>query len=188
MDGVLPLRRLAGYVNLELQTAEEERFRRIYRGTHASRKDRVFLHLYDLSADMARSAEEVARHEHDALHIHLSRFGWAPRVLDSLQDVPGHTGEMKFFTVVDPGVPSIEERSRDDSWVAAERIDFARQAICAVQELHEATADELGLVHRNLSPRTILVKHDNSPVLDRLRAWERLSSRDKGPDHPCRRL
>ena len=163
VDGVL--RRLAGYVNLELQTAEDERFHRIYKGTHSSRKDRVFLHLYDLSADMAGGAEEVARREHDVLHFQLSRFGWAPRVLDSFQDVPGHTGEMKFFTVMDPAVPSIEERSRDDSWSIAERIDFARQAVHAVQQLHEVTADELGLVHRNLSPRTILVKHDNSPVL-----------------------
>ena len=167
VDGVLPLRRLAGYVNLELQTAEEERFHRIYRGTHSSRKDRVFLHLYDLSADVARSAEEVASaRTRRSSHFHLSRFGWAPRVLDSLQDVPGHTGEMKFFTVVDPGVPSIEERSRDDSWSrrGTHRLCSAGD-LHAVQELHEATADGLGLVHRNLSPRTILVKHDNSPVL-----------------------
>ena len=165
VDGVLPLRRLAGYVNLELQTPEDERFHRIYKGQHSSRKDRAFLHLYDLSASVAGNPEKAARREHDALHFHLSRFGWAPRVLDSFQDVPGYPGEMKFFTVVDPAVPSIEERSGDASWSATERLDFARQTICAVQDLHEPKADGLGLVHRNISPQTILVKHDNSPVL-----------------------
>lgn len=44
------LRRLAGYVNLELQTPREERFHRVYKGSHSSRQDRVILHLYDLSA------------------------------------------------------------------------------------------------------------------------------------------
>ena len=164
LDGSLPLRRLAGYVNLELQTPEEEAFHRIYKGMHSSRKDRVFLHLYDMSAGVAGSPERAARREHDALHHQLSRFRWAPRILDSFQDAPGYRGEMKFFTVVDPAVPSTKERAADESWGLKERLDFARQAIIAVRELHES-ADGLGLVHRNLSPRTILVKHDNSPVL-----------------------
>src|SRR5262245_59476736 len=41
------LRRLAGYVNLELQTLKEERFHRVYKGIHSGRQDRVVLHLYD---------------------------------------------------------------------------------------------------------------------------------------------
>ena len=48
LDG--SLRRLAGYVNLELQTSKEEQFHRIYKGAHSTRKDRVALHLYDLTA------------------------------------------------------------------------------------------------------------------------------------------
>ena len=155
IDGALPLRRLAGYVNLELQTPKEEAFHRIYKGKHSSRKDRVFLHLYDMSANVAGSPERAARREHDALHYELSRFRWAPRVLDSFQDAPGYRGEMKFFTVLDPAVPNIEERAGDESWGLTERLDFARQAISAVQELHESTADGLGLVHRNLSAQTI---------------------------------
>ena len=165
IDGALPLRRLAGYVNLELQTPKEEAFHRIYKGKHSSRKDRVFLHLYDMSANVAGSPERAARREHDALHYELSRFRWAPRVLDSFQDAPGYRGEMKFFTVLDPAVPNIEERAGDESWGLTERLDFARRTISAVQELHESTANGLGFVHRNLSAQTILVKHDNSPVL-----------------------
>lgn len=165
IDGSLPLRRLAGYVNLELQTPTEEAFHRIYKGKHSSRKDRVFLHLYDMSASVPGSPERAARREHDALHRQLSRFRWAPRILDSFQDAPGYRGEMKFFTVVDPAVPSARDRAADENWGLVERLDFARQSIIAVKELHESTADGLGLVHRNLSPQTILVKHDNSPVL-----------------------
>ncbi len=165
VSGDLPLRRLAGYVNLELQTEPDESFHRIYKGVHSSRKDRVFLHLYDLSVPGVGSAERTARREHDVLHHQLSRFAWAPRILDSFQDAPGYADEMKFFTVVDPAVPSIEERAGDADWGLLDRLAFARRTIRAVKELHGATTDGLGLVHRNLSPRTILVKHDNTPVL-----------------------
>jgi hypothetical protein len=49
------LRRLAGYVNLELQTPRDQRFHRVYKGSHHSRRDRVVLHLYDLSASDDKS-------------------------------------------------------------------------------------------------------------------------------------
>jgi len=39
MDG--SLRRLAGYVNLELQTSKDERFHYVYKGSHSARQDRV---------------------------------------------------------------------------------------------------------------------------------------------------
>jgi len=80
MDG--SLRRLAGYVNLELQTPKEEWFHRIYKGTHSARQDRVVLHLYDLSASDERNVETKARREYDALH-RLQLHAWAPRILDS---------------------------------------------------------------------------------------------------------
>ena len=35
----------------------------------------------------------------------------------------------------------------------------------ATAELHKAGAGDEAMVHRNLTPRTILVKHDNSPIL-----------------------
>lgn len=46
IDGAL--RRLADYGNLELQTPADERFHRMYKGTHSTRRDSVLLHLYDL--------------------------------------------------------------------------------------------------------------------------------------------
>jgi serine/threonine protein kinase len=158
------LRRLAGYVNLELQTRKEERFHRVYKGIHSARQDRVVLHLYDLTAGDERNTETKARREYDALH-RLQLHAWVPRILDSYQDAPGYAGEMFFFTLVDPAAPSIEERVLDASWESEARLAFARNTVRAVRELHEAGGGNEPMVHRNLTPKTILVKHDNSPIL-----------------------
>ncbi|HKZ85882.1 MAG TPA: NERD domain-containing protein [Anaerolineae bacterium] len=158
------LRRLAGYVNLELQTPKDQRFHRIYKGSHPARRDRVVLHLYDLSASDDKNAEAKAKREFEALH-RLQLHPWAPRILDSYQDAPGYEGEMFFFTVVDPAAPCIEDRATDMTWTASSRLAFARNVVRALAELHHAGTDDEPIIHRNLTPRTILVKHDNSPIL-----------------------
>jgi len=159
------LRRLAGYVNLELQTPKDERFHRVYKGSHPSRRDRIVLHLYDLSASDDKQAEEKARREYEALH-RLQLYPWAPRILDSYQPVPGYAGEMFFFTVVDPAAPTLQERAADQDWSTNHRLEFARSAVRALKTLHQPEAmNGEPLIHRNLTPKTILVKHDNSPIL-----------------------
>lgn len=158
------LRRFAGYVNLELQSDRESRFHRVYRGSHPTRRDRAVLHLYDLSASDDKNSMAKARREFDALH-RLQLHPWAPRILDSFQDAPGYPGEMYFFTVVDPAAPPLEDRRDDPSWPSSDRVEFARSAVRAVSELHETRAGGEALVHRNLTPNTILVRHDNSPIL-----------------------
>ena len=158
IDGAL--RRLAGYVNLELQTSADERFHRIYKGTHSTRRDPVLLHLYDVSATDRPNPEDRARREFDALH-RLQLRAWAPRIVDSFQEAPGYAGEMWFFTVADPAAPSIEQRADDETWDAKARLAFARQAAEALMELHEAGEGEEPMLHRNLTPGTILVRHDN---------------------------
>ena len=184
------LRRLAGYVNLELQSPRDERFHRVYRGHHPARRDRVVLHLYDLSAsDDGQAAEKKAKREFEALH-RLQFHAWAPRILDSWQDAPGYSGEMHFFTIVDPAAPCIEDRAEDFAWDASSRIAFARDAIRALGEFHQSGDAENLLVHRNLTPRTILVRHDNSPILtglDRARIPSELSVASSSPvqsSHP----
>jgi len=162
LDG--SLRRFAGYVNLELQTPREERFHRIYKGVHSARQDRVILHLYDLSASDDKSAEAKARREFEALQ-RLQLHAWAPRILDSYQSAPGYAGEMFFFTVVDPAAPCVADRASDDTWDTTSRLAFARNVVRAVSELHGEEAGNQPFVHRNLTPLTILVKHDNSPIL-----------------------
>ena len=156
------LRRLAGYVNLELQTPSDQQFHRMYKGMRSGTQDRVILHLYDRSV-AGTNAEPKARREFDALH-RLQLYDWAPRVLDSYQDAPGYAGEMCFFTVVDPAAPSLAERKSDDSWDATARCTFARNAVRALGELHGKGTDDQPLCHRNLTPRTILVRHDNAPI------------------------
>lgn len=165
LDG--SLRRFAGYVNLERQTPDGERFHRIYAGVHAARQDQVILHLYDLSESSAgrgTNAEAKARREYDTLH-RLQLYEWAPRILDSFQHAPGYAFEMYFFTVVNPAAPSIRKRTCDNSWGSSARLAFARNAIHALRELHGASTEEAPIVHRNLSPDTLLVRHDNMPIL-----------------------
>jgi serine/threonine protein kinase len=157
------LRRFAGYVNLELSTPKDERFHRVYKGLHSTRQDKVVLHLYDLSVRDEANAEAKARREYEALQ-RLQLHTWAPRILDSFQDAPGYPGEMFFFTLVDPAAPSIEERGRDASWSTTSRLAFSRNTVAALKELHNSTGHE-PMVHRNLTPKNILVKHDNSPIL-----------------------
>ena len=158
------LKKFAGYARLELRTPVEERFHRIYKATHSSRQDRVILHLYDLSANDESRAAKKAEREWEALR-RLQQHGWAPRIVDSFQDAPGFTDEIKFFTVADPAVPTIEERSADDSWNMAARLSFSRNAMRALRELHEAGPGDKPMIHRNLTANTVLVKHDNTPIL-----------------------
>ena len=157
------LRRLAGYVHLQLQTPATERFHRVYRAAHATRQERVVVHFYDWSASDEPRTEAKAEREFQALH-RLQRYAWAPRIIDSFQAAPGYHGENAFFTVADPAAPSIAERAEDESWDTAARLSFARSAVRAVRDLHTAGGDE-PLLHRGLTPRSILVRHDNSPIL-----------------------
>ena len=161
-DGAI--KRLAGYTRLQLLTPPDQRFHRIYEAIHASRQDRVVLHLYDLSANEDSRAEERAEREWKSLH-RLQRYGWAPRIVDSFQDAPGYTDEIKFFTVADPAAPNIKDRATDDSWDTSARVSFARRALLAAGELHDAGSGDEPMVHRNLTAYTVLVKHDNTPLL-----------------------
>ena len=161
LDG--SLKRLGDYVDLSLQTPPAERFHRRYQATHATRRERVILHLYDLSA-AGEGAETKARREFDALR-RVQHYRWAPRIRDSYQPAPGYAGEMAFFTIDDQEVPSLAKRTADASWGTEERLEFALQALRALFELHADSSGGEPLVHRSLSPETILVRHDNLPIL-----------------------
>lgn len=156
------LRRFAGYVDLRIQTAPEERFRRVYKGIRSGSRDRAVLFLYDLSAEGAD--EKKAEREFKALH-RLQRYSWAPRILDSWQAAPGYAHEMFFFTTAEPVAPTLEDRASDESWTPGERAAFARAAVHALGELHGDETDGQPMVHRNLAPDTVLVRHDNAPFL-----------------------
>ena len=72
---------------------------------------------------------------------------------------------MFFFTVVDPAAPCAEDRATDTTWTARGRLAFSRNVVRALAELHAAGTVHEPIIHRNLTSRTILVKHDNSPIL-----------------------
>lgn len=158
------LQRMAGYVNLQLQTPSGERFHRIYKGVHSRRRNPVLLHLYDLSVSGRSDAATLAERECDALQ-RLQLHGWAPRIEDSFQEAQGYQGELCFFAESDPAAPTIAERAGDDAWDIEARIAFAGSAVRAVMELHGIEVDGQPMLHRNFSPSTILVKHDNTPIL-----------------------
>ena len=162
--GRLPRLAGSGYTNLHLQTPAEERFHRVYKATHSSSRDKVILHLYDCSASDDANALHKAQRECEALR-RLRWFGWAPGIVDSFQPVPGYEGEVHFFTVANPAAPSIKQRASDRSWDADARLAYARSAVRALQQLHEAGTQGEAMLHRNLTPETLLVKHDNSPVI-----------------------
>ena len=159
------VRRLAGYVNLERLDTRGDGFHRVFRGVHSVSRDQAILHVYDMSARSGKEAEAEARWHHDSLR-RLQRFRWAPRILDSFQDVPAHSGEMSFFSMVELDAPCLADRAADPSWNLSARLVLAKSAVQALRQLHEATGlDGQPMVHGNLSADAILVLHDNTAAL-----------------------
>ena len=155
------LRRLGDFINLELESPASERFHRVYRGAHARTQDRIILHLYDLSAFEGSGTDNLAAREFETMQ-RLQKSPWVPRFRDSLQDVQGFVGEMKFFTVADPCAPTIRERSADKSWLTTSRIAFAHLAVVALAQLHASSSEDTPpIVHRSLCPSNILVTARN---------------------------
>jgi len=157
------LRRFGGLVNLELITPPDERFHRIYKGRHSVRQDKVILHLYDLSAHPDKNAEQLARREFEALQ-RAQRFRWAPRILDSFHDAPGYPGEMYYFSLVDPSAPALHERLIDTGWKTRDRLAFALESLRALKEMHHPGEESTPIIHRNLTPATIRIRHDGIPI------------------------
>ncbi len=89
------LRAFAGLINLERLTDPADAFHRSYRGQHPTRRDRVILHLYDLSASADKQALELARREFETLQ-RWQKSPFVPSLLDSFQDVDGYPGELYF--------------------------------------------------------------------------------------------
>lgn len=162
LDG--KVRRIAAYQNLELQTLPAEAFHRIYKGVHHRTKERVILHLYDLSATEQKNPERLAERESRALQM-LQQTRFVPRVRDTLRDLPEYPGELSYFTLIDPGAPTIAARSADQSWSALDRVSFSTTCLDALKAIHTLIDPETGvIVHRNICPGTILVGSHNEPL------------------------
>ena len=156
-----PLRRVAGYTSLDPLGSPQASFHRVFRGVHASRKDRVILHLYDLSAD-----GDPKRPEDRWRLLHrLQEYRWAPRIVDSIQDVPGHDGEARFFSLADSPAPDLRKRAEDGEWGTNARIEFSRKAIEALGEFLGVAQAAGGLGDPGpLTPGAIQVRDDATPI------------------------
>ncbi len=163
MDG--KVRRIADYQNLELASAPEQRFHRIYRGVHRRTLEKVVVHVYDLSASDEKDPYRVAEREFKALQL-LQKCRYVARMRDSFQELADYPGEIWMYSVFDISAPSVEKRSKDVEWTLPERMDFAHHALKALHEIH-GLADEQSppIIHRQLSPTNILVGARNRPVV-----------------------
>ena len=162
LDG--KIRHIAAYRNLELQTPIEQAFHRIYKGVHQRTKERVILHLYDLSATEEKNSERQAERESRALQM-LQTKRFVPRVRDTLRELPEFPGELFYFTLIDPGAPNLAARTADATWTTTDRIEFAANSCMALDEVHGlADPEAVKIVHRNLCPQSVLVGSRNEPM------------------------
>jgi serine/threonine protein kinase len=162
MDG--KLRTAGDYQNMELISPSEDRFHRIYKAQHRRTQEKAILHLYDLSDTQDKEPRRLAEREFRVLQK-LQKCRYVPRTLDSFQDLSAFPGEVCMFSIFDPAAPSLKKRAGDKKWTAIERIDFAVAAADALAEIHGTNdLDDTQIVHRNLSPETILVGAKNRPI------------------------
>ncbi len=159
------IRRFGDITNLELLSDKDDRFHRVYKGLHSSRRDRVILHLYDYSANTNSGApEKVAKREFDTLQ-QLQKSPWLARLMDSFQPAPDYPGELFYFSVVDPSAPSLRERAQDKNWELDDRIATALNCIQALDELHNPVMEDCKMVvHRNLNGSTIRIRVNGKPI------------------------
>jgi hypothetical protein len=158
------IRSFAGLINLERLSSKPEAFHRVYRGHHPARRDRVILHLYDLSASQDKQALELARREFDTIQ-RWQKSPFVPSLLDSFQEAEGYPGELYFFSLVDSAAPSLMDRKQDGSWETHARIAYCRAAIAALAQFHQP--DEPGLtpiIHRRITPEPLRVRHNGQPL------------------------
>jgi hypothetical protein len=150
------VRNIANARNLERVSQVSDRFHRVYRGEHIRTRDKIVLHLYDLSASDDAKSDDLARRHFETLQK-LQKSAHVPRLMDSFQEVPQYPGELIYFSIVDPCAPTLENRTGDTKWEVQGRIAFASQALEALAELHASRLRDVQFVHRHISPKSLLI-------------------------------
>ncbi|MFN3686436.1 nuclease-related domain-containing protein [Salinarimonas sp.] len=133
--------RFGRFDRLALLSEEGDRFVRIFDARDFENGDRVFLHVYDLSAapSALRDVETFAKREYDAVQ-RLQKSPYLPSLVDSWQPLPNYHGEIFFFTLTHSAAPSLEEIRSDPNWSEGDRSAFAARALRALAELHRGGA------------------------------------------------
>ena len=158
------LRQFGGLINLERISPLTESFHRVYRGQHPSRRDKVVLHLFDLSASSEKQPKDLARREFDVIQ-QWQKSPFVPSLLDSFQEAEEYPGELFYFSLVDSDAPTLLKRSEDRDWSHDDRIRYAQDALRALHGFH--CPDDLqlpALVHRRINPETLRVRHNGKPL------------------------
>lgn len=162
------IRTFGGITTLELISPQENRFHRVYKGVHLSRRDKVILNIFDLSASNEKNALEAAKREFDIIQK-LQKSPYLPRLMDSFQDAKGYPGEIYFYSIVDPSAPTLEEIAEDKSISCSNRVKIAINCLHGLDELHNPTEDGCqSIVHRKLNPRNIKIKNLSMPIFTEL--------------------
>ena len=162
------IRTFAGLTNLEIVSPKDQRFHRVYKGIHISRRDKVILHLYDLSSSSEKNVLEIASREYETLQK-LQKSSYLPRLLDSFQPAPEYPGEIYFFSLIDPEAPSLEERAKDSNWSFQQRLDSAKKLVQALDELHHPIdSKDTPIIHRNITPKSVKIKTNGQPLFTEL--------------------
>ena len=158
------LRQFGGLINLEMISPSTESFHRVYRGQHPSRRDKVILHLFDLSASTEKQPKDLARREFDVIQ-RWQKSPFVPSLLDSFQEAEQYPGELFYFSLVDSDAPTLLKRSQDTEWSRDDRIRYAQGALRALHGFHSPDDLQLpALVHRNITPETLRVRHNGKPL------------------------
>ena len=158
------LRSFAGLINLERLTTPDAPFHRAYRGQHPTRRDKVILHLYDLTAADDKDVENRARREYEVMQ-HWQKSPYLPSLLDSFQEAEHYPGELSWFSLVDPASPTLAERTKDVNWSLDDRLRYAREALLALAGFHQpAESGVPHIVHRRITPQTLRVRHNGRPL------------------------
>lgn len=146
-------------------------FRRIYHAKRKPGRDKVLLHIYDLTASTEKNAVDIARREFEILQ-RLQTSIWLPNLMDSFQEAKNYPGELYFFSYIDTESPTLAERAKDENWQLEERIYTTFRCIEALGQIHSEgmNAGEANnpILHRNLTPETIHVRSNNEPLLTHL--------------------
>lgn len=148
-------------------------FRKVYHARRKPGRDKVILHIYDLTATTEKNSIEIARREFEILQ-RLQTSIWLPNLMDSFQEAKNYPGELYFFSYIDTESPTICERTKDENWSLEERVYTTFRALQAVGEIHnegmsiEDTSAINPILHRNLTSETIHVRSNNEPILTQL--------------------
>lgn len=146
-------------------------FHRAYHARRKPSRDKVLLHIYDLTASQEKNPLDIARREFDILQ-RLQKSPWLPSLMDSFQEAKNYPGELYFFSYVNTEAPSLLERAKDPEWCLQSRIYTALRCFEALQDLHQQGLGEsetdTPILHRNLTPSSIHVRSNNEPLLTQL--------------------